>query len=63
VDSVHAVARDQHWLDPLVQISDDTILAIFFTAPHKAPQNVSSVEPFVSFRQACMNFIFIHGIA
>jgi transposase len=46
VDSVHAVARDQHWLDPLGQIPEDTVLATFFKAPRKAPQNVSSVEPY-----------------
>ena len=46
VNSIHAVARDQHWLDQSAQIPDDAILATFFKAPRKTPQNVSSVEPF-----------------
>ncbi|HKB82809.1 MAG TPA: hypothetical protein VKD04_06345, partial [Burkholderiales bacterium] len=46
VDSIHAVALDQNWLDPLGQVPEDSVLATFFTPARKAPQNVSSVEPF-----------------
>src|SRR5450759_1430522 len=46
VESIHCIALTQNWLDPLSQIPEDTTLATFFKAPRKAPQNVSSVEPF-----------------
>jgi hypothetical protein len=46
VDSIHAVALDQNWLDPLGKIPEDTVLATFFTPARKTPQNISSVEPF-----------------
>jgi transposase len=46
VDSIHAVALDQNWLDPLGQIPEDSVLATFFTPARNTPQNVSSVEPF-----------------
>ena len=46
VDSIRTIALEQRWLDPLLQIPDDGVLASFFNAPRKAPQNVSSVEPF-----------------
>lgn len=46
VESIHSIALTQDWLDPLVQIPDDATLATFFKTPRRAPQNVSSVEPF-----------------
>ena len=46
VESIHSIALTQDWLDPLGQIPEDTTLATFFKAPRRAPQNVSSVEPF-----------------
>jgi transposase len=46
VDSIHAIARAQNWLEPLAQIPDDSALAAFFKMARKAPQNASSVEPF-----------------
>ena len=46
VESIHSIALTQNWLDPLGQLPDDSTLARFFKSPRKAPQNVSSVEPF-----------------
>lgn len=46
VKSIYTVASTQQWLDPSVEIPDDTMLASFFKAPRRGPQNVSSVEPF-----------------
>jgi len=46
VRSIHAIASAQQWLDPSVNIPDDTMLASLFKVPRKGPQNVSSVEPF-----------------
>jgi len=46
VESIHCIALMQDWLNPLGQIPDDVTLATFFKTPRKAPQNVSSVEPF-----------------
>ena len=46
VASIHGLAIEHNWLDPLCQIPDDATLAPFFTPARKTPQNVSSVEPF-----------------
>jgi len=46
VKSIHAIASAQQWLDPAIEIPDDAKLALFFKAPRKGPQNVSTVEPF-----------------
>jgi len=46
VESIHCIALTQDWLNPLGQIPEDSTLATFFKASRKAPQNVSSVEPF-----------------
>lgn len=46
VKAIQVVALAQRWLDPLVAIPDDVVLAPFFNAPRKAPQNTSSVEAF-----------------
>ena len=46
VASIHDIAAEQGWLDPLVSMPDDAILAPLFKAARKAPQNVSSVAPF-----------------
>ena len=46
VKAIQVVALAQRWLDPLVAIPDDVVLAPFFNAPRKAPQNTASVEAF-----------------
>lgn len=46
VKSVHTVALAQRWLDPLVALPDDTVLAPFFAPPRKARQNISTVETY-----------------
>lgn len=46
VKSIHTIAIAQGWLDPTSDMPDETVLASFFRAPRKGPQNISSVEPF-----------------
>jgi transposase len=46
VTSIHDIAAEHGWLDPLVPMPEDVTLAAFFKTPRKAPQNVSSVESF-----------------
>jgi len=46
VKLIHTIATSQHWLDPLVSIPDDCILAPFFALRRTAPQNSSSVEAY-----------------
>ena len=46
VKLIHTIATSQQWLDPLVSLPDDRVLATFFTLPRTAPQNNSSVEAY-----------------
>ena len=46
VASIHTIAGEQGWLDPLVPMPDDATLALWFKTPRKTPQNVSSVESY-----------------
>lgn len=46
VKAIHAVALAQDWLDPLVELPSDAVLAPLFAPPRKAPQNISSVEAY-----------------
>jgi len=42
---VRAVAEEHGWLDPAVDLPDDTVLAAAFRGEHRASTTVSSVEP------------------
>ena len=46
VTSIYEVSVQEGWLDSLRPIPDEATLAMFFKAPRRGPQNVSSVEPF-----------------
>jgi transposase len=46
VASIRCVAAEHGWLDPAGPLPEDATLAEHLRAPRRAPQNISSVEPF-----------------